>query len=243
MVWRGYSLYDCTSEFRLFWLQSKLSELSPPSAAAPASGWSFRFQPLPFSPATPEALRWAGQGLVDPHGAFPRDGLLLRHREALYLPCPSTPLLLRWKDGGCSRFPMDTEAGGAPLARPRCTLRLGGAVGEAGAVRPLLTADDPPVLMGWAGAGCAPGGAEGTLVRLEVLGGDEAAEGAAAQLLLPEGLGGGVLPLRLLGEGGGGGGARGRSRAAEQACTATKVLFQLLLRAGRQTTLDGLAGV
>lgn len=34
VCWRGYSLYDCTAEFRFFWLNSKLAEsgaCDPPS--------------------------------------------------------------------------------------------------------------------------------------------------------------------------------------------------------------------
>ena len=26
MCWKGYALYDCTAEFRLFWLRGKLEE-------------------------------------------------------------------------------------------------------------------------------------------------------------------------------------------------------------------------
>ena len=29
MCWKGYALYDCSAEFRLFWVQSKLAECMP----------------------------------------------------------------------------------------------------------------------------------------------------------------------------------------------------------------------
>ncbi len=29
MCWKGYNLYDCSAEFRLFWVQSKLAECTP----------------------------------------------------------------------------------------------------------------------------------------------------------------------------------------------------------------------
>lgn len=49
MCWRGYSLYDCTTEFRLFWAQSKLAESG--AAAAPV-----RLRPSPD--------RWTGSGAM-----------------------------------------------------------------------------------------------------------------------------------------------------------------------------------
>jgi hypothetical protein len=43
LAWRGYSLVDCTAEFRLYWLQSKLAEEasagSGAGSSAAAGGW------------------------------------------------------------------------------------------------------------------------------------------------------------------------------------------------------------
>lgn len=86
MCWKGYSLYHCSAEFRLFWVQSKLAESSATSAFAtsllgvgggsgvggsgstanggadgqPAATAAVRrFQPLPAYRCTPEGLAMA----------------------------------------------------------------------------------------------------------------------------------------------------------------------------------------
>lgn len=76
MCWKGYSLYDCTAEFRLFWVQSKLAESGATSAhltavfpgggarqaaqqqAQPAQQ-TRRFLPLPAYRASPGGLQMA----------------------------------------------------------------------------------------------------------------------------------------------------------------------------------------
>lgn len=79
--------------------------------------------------APPLALRvvalpvWAADaaGLCAAYGCggdgperFTRDGVGLAHREALYIGGggAASPLALVWKDGGCSRWAVDTDAGG-----------------------------------------------------------------------------------------------------------------------------------
>ncbi len=89
MCWKGYSLYHCSAEFRLFWVQGKLAESSATSAFAtslrgPSGGAGGgggggsggmanggadgqglptaavrRFQPLPAYRCTPEGLAMA----------------------------------------------------------------------------------------------------------------------------------------------------------------------------------------
>ncbi|CAI5492829.1 unnamed protein product [Closterium sp. Naga37s-1] len=46
MAWRGYSLYDCTAEFRLFWLQTHLPQCG--ACDPPSHFHRFRFAPVPF---------------------------------------------------------------------------------------------------------------------------------------------------------------------------------------------------
>ena len=69
MCWKGYSLYACSAEFRLFWVQSKLEESSATSAfatsvsggggEAPLAGQRRRFLPLPAYRCTPGGLHMA----------------------------------------------------------------------------------------------------------------------------------------------------------------------------------------
>ena len=119
MCWKGYSLYNCSTEFRLYWVHSKLAETdagAPPTAARPR-----RFLPLPALRATPAGLAAAHSGGVQQPGGgnFQRDGILLLHKEGQYSP-GQTPLALVWKDAACSRYFLDTDAAGGrhrpPLA-------------------------------------------------------------------------------------------------------------------------------
>ncbi|KAL4439876.1 hypothetical protein ABPG75_002877 [Micractinium tetrahymenae] len=163
MCWKGYSLYHCSAEFRLFWVQSKLAESGATSAFATSllgvssssggSGSSMgngsgvgqpaaapaavrRFQPLPAYRCTPEGLATAHSGPV----SFQRDGLLLLHKEGQYL-SGQTPLALLWKDAASSRYFIDTDLAGAPLAQQQIVLefRMDSTV---------ATHDDAPVVLG-----------------------------------------------------------------------------------------------
>ncbi|CAD5330798.1 unnamed protein product [Arabidopsis thaliana] len=46
VCWRGYSLYECTTEFMFFWLQSKLVETG--ACDPPSFYHKFRFSVVPF---------------------------------------------------------------------------------------------------------------------------------------------------------------------------------------------------
>ena len=112
LSWRGHRVTECTAEFRLFWLASKLAELP---AEAATRGLP-RFRALPYAPATPEAIRGAHSGAgLDAQV----DGLLFLHREAHYVP-GSTPLALLWKDAACSRYFIDTDKDGAIIFLISC---------------------------------------------------------------------------------------------------------------------------
>lgn len=66
MCWKGYALYDCSAEFRLFWVQSKLAECMP-GPGQEQQRYSFvpvpafncsqgESQPLDLSPSAPTVL-------------------------------------------------------------------------------------------------------------------------------------------------------------------------------------------
>ena len=52
MCWKGYSLYDCSTEFRLFWRESKLKE----DLEGVEGGWGscrYSFVPVPVHTCSP----------------------------------------------------------------------------------------------------------------------------------------------------------------------------------------------
>ncbi|CAG9461813.1 unnamed protein product [Pedinophyceae sp. YPF-701] len=126
VAWRGQSLGEADVDFRTFFVASRLAE-------CPALGPPFR--DLPAVACAPDAIRQAYEEPVD----FVRDGLMLTHRDSLYVPGP-TPLVLLWKDARCSRYVVDTDAEGRPAAEQEAVLRLR----EDGTV---ATEDDPPVVL------------------------------------------------------------------------------------------------
>lgn len=93
LLWKGQAMVDCTAEFRLFWLQARLSEAR---ASVSSSSNPCTFVPLDPHLCTTESLRAAYTG-----APFERDGLLFLHREGLY-ECGPSPLFLSWSDASCS---------------------------------------------------------------------------------------------------------------------------------------------
>uniref|UniRef100_V9KM21 Snurportin-1 n=1 Tax=Callorhinchus milii TaxID=7868 RepID=V9KM21_CALMI len=87
MCWRGHPVYDCQTDFRFFWLQSKLQEegekLSEIATVNP-----FRFVGLQSSPCAPEAI----YQILAADYPFEVDGLLFYHTQTHYTP-GSTPLV------------------------------------------------------------------------------------------------------------------------------------------------------
>ncbi|KAK9808700.1 hypothetical protein WJX72_002173 [[Myrmecia] bisecta] len=134
MCWKGYPLYDCAAEFRLFWLHSKLAETE---AAGPArEQHRYPFVPVPAFHCNPAGLTSAHSGPVD----FQRDGCYLLHKEGQYELGPS-PLALLWKDAACSSFLVDTDASGVVPQYQQLVL-------EYRMDRTVATSDDPPVVLG-----------------------------------------------------------------------------------------------
>ncbi|XP_041034096.1 snurportin-1 [Carcharodon carcharias] len=87
MCWRGHPVYDCQTEFRFFWLQSKLQEEGEKLAEI-ASRNPFKFVGMSHLPCTPEAIC---QTLAANY-PFEVDGLLFYHKQTHYTP-GSTPLV------------------------------------------------------------------------------------------------------------------------------------------------------
>jgi hypothetical protein len=106
MCWRGCLYYDCPTDFRFFWLHTKMQEEhSSISAGAGGGDQGFAVTPLPYYAASPEAV----SGLVANAGQYPFsiDGLLFYNLAAHYTVGPS-PLHLVWKDAACSSYLLDT---------------------------------------------------------------------------------------------------------------------------------------
>ncbi len=126
MVWEDYSLVDCDFEFRRFWLAQRLSAERPPAPAGAISedgsgdSATFHVAATPVEKAAPETL---ARAYADPF-AYEKDGLILIHKEALYIQGEQTPLCLQWKDAQCSRYPIDTDADGNVLEKQSVVLQL-----------------------------------------------------------------------------------------------------------------------
>ncbi|CAK9229180.1 unnamed protein product [Sphagnum troendelagicum] len=134
MCWRGYSLYDCSAEFRFFWMTTKLAEtgaLNPPTAHH-----RYRFSVVPVFECNTASLQAVYTGSV----AFVRDGLLFVNRHAHYQ-MGLTPLVLLWKDAECSLYLFDTDSQGNVPAHQQVVLELC----SDGTV---VTSDQPPTVLG-----------------------------------------------------------------------------------------------
>ncbi|NWI90193.1 SPN1 protein, partial [Pitta sordida] len=86
MCWRGHPVYDCQTDFRFFWLSSKLQEeegLGEKSRINP-----YKFVGLQNFPCSSDSLR----ELLATDFPFEVDGLLFYHRQTHYTP-GSTPLV------------------------------------------------------------------------------------------------------------------------------------------------------
>jgi len=118
MTWKGQLLYDCTAEFRLFWIRSKISELLSEDSG---DCGDFQFRALPVFDASVDGIRRAYQGEL----SYRRDGLLFLHKRGTYATGPS-PLALVWKDGVCSPYFIDTKSDGTRSSRQNVNLRLNG---------------------------------------------------------------------------------------------------------------------
>ncbi|KAK6261931.1 hypothetical protein QUC31_007747 [Theobroma cacao] len=135
VCWNGYSLYDCTSEFRFFWLNSKIEESG--ACNPPSYYHKFRFSTVPVYTCDQNGLYAAYTGVVP----YVKDGLLFYNKHAHYQ-TGNTPLVLVWKDENCSQYVIDTDSKGEIPSQQQVVLELQ----DNGK---LVTSDDPPVLFGY----------------------------------------------------------------------------------------------
>ncbi|MCL7046792.1 hypothetical protein MKW94_005858 [Papaver nudicaule] len=132
VCWRGYSLYDCTAEFRFFWLNSKLAETG--ACNPPSMYHKYKFSVVPIYDCDQMGLQTAYLGTVP----YVKDGLSFYNKHAHYQ-TGNTPLALVWKDGNCSQYVIDTDSKGQVPPHQQVVLVLN----EDGS---LTTSDDPPVV-------------------------------------------------------------------------------------------------
>uniref|UniRef100_A0A1A8L2U6 Snurportin-1 n=1 Tax=Nothobranchius pienaari TaxID=704102 RepID=A0A1A8L2U6_9TELE len=86
MCWRGHPVYDCPTEFRFYWLQSKVQETDGLSEVAKRN--PFRFVSLQSLDCSCASIQKA----LAAEYSFSVDGLLFYHRQTHYTP-GSTPLV------------------------------------------------------------------------------------------------------------------------------------------------------
>ncbi|RAL53467.1 unnamed protein product [Cuscuta campestris] len=132
--WAGFSLYECTAEFRFYWLNTKLAETG--ACDAPSTYHRYRFSSVLVYNCDQEGLHSAYTGPVP----YAKDGLLFINKQAHYQ-TGNTPLALVWKDEKCSQYVIDTDNKGEIPTEQQVVLELldGGK---------LATSDDPPVIFG-----------------------------------------------------------------------------------------------
>ncbi|KAJ4798299.1 Snurportin-1 [Rhynchospora pubera] len=134
VCWRGYSLYDCTAEFRFFWLNSKLSETG--ASDPPSQYHRYRFNVVQIYECNLAGLQASYSGQVP----YVKDGLLFFNKHAHYQ-AGNTPLALVWKDNVCSQYVLDTDSKGQIPSQQQVVLELQNDGN-------LTTSDDPPVALG-----------------------------------------------------------------------------------------------
>ena len=74
LCWRGYSLYDCTAEFRYFWMNSKLAETG--ACDPPSRFHKYRFSLVSVHGCDQNGLHAAYAGAVP----YVKDGLLFYNK-------------------------------------------------------------------------------------------------------------------------------------------------------------------
>ncbi|KAL6536591.1 hypothetical protein OROGR_013163 [Orobanche gracilis] len=134
VCWAGMSLYECTAEFRFFWLNSKLVESG--ACNDTSTYHRYRFRTICIYSCDREGLEAAYTGSVP----YVKDGLLFYNKHAHYQ-LGNTPLVLVWKDENCSQFVLDTDGKGEIPYQQQVVLELL----DDGR---LTTSDDPHVIFG-----------------------------------------------------------------------------------------------
>ncbi|KAG8539633.1 hypothetical protein GDO81_020609 [Engystomops pustulosus] len=86
MCWRGHPVYDCQTDFRFYWLESKLEEEEGLSIISKTN--SFKFVGLQNFPCSLDSI----QSVLTQTYSYKVDGLLFYHMHTHYTP-GSTPLV------------------------------------------------------------------------------------------------------------------------------------------------------
>lgn len=129
MSWKDYLFYDCSAEFRFYWLRNKMEELiidnsSINSFPGNTGGHSslngeHPLRTIPYFDSTVEGLQSAYSLCnIDPtpsSGSYIADGLLFYHKEGRY-ELGLTPLVILWKDQHSTRYFSTGEESGERLA-------------------------------------------------------------------------------------------------------------------------------
>lgn len=134
VCWAGISFYECTAEFRFFWLNNKILETG--ACDAPSRYHKYKFSLIPLYNCDQEGLHIAYTGAVP----YVKDGLLFCNKHAHYQ-TGNTPLALVWKDENCSQYVIDTDSKGMVPHQQQVVLELQ----DDGK---LTTSDDPPIVLG-----------------------------------------------------------------------------------------------
>ena len=114
LCWHGRVLLDCTASLRHYWLESRMEErrlddkatraLYASSSSCEDGKAELQLATLPWTHADASGVQLALERA--------QDGLVFVHVESRYEPGMRTPLVLRWKDEGCSPYAKDTDADG-----------------------------------------------------------------------------------------------------------------------------------
>jgi hypothetical protein len=105
LMWKGQCLTDTTSEFRMYWMQTKLSECSQQLFRLVEGRNEYAVQWVPYFDCTPANLYAV---YANENGACPYvpDGFVFYHKFGHYQQ-GLTPLVLVWKDANCSEYAQD----------------------------------------------------------------------------------------------------------------------------------------
>ncbi|CAM9441530.1 unnamed protein product [Discosporangium mesarthrocarpum] len=98
MAWKGYPLYNCSAEFRLFWVRTKLQEATGHLGTVGA-GNDHRIVAISHLECDLDGLRHAYSSPCP----YIRDGLIFVLKQGYYQLGPS-PLVLLWKDTSTTRY-------------------------------------------------------------------------------------------------------------------------------------------
>lgn len=151
MMWNGKDMYDCSAEFRFFWLQSTLNDVLSMYDEGDdiISTYPVDFRVLPYFEADREGILNACDAEAC-NLSVNLDGLLFYLREGPYM-LGVTPLILIWKDGATSYHFIETVPEPPPENVPvedlPLVVSLCGRKTEHDTIE-LMTSDNPPMSLG-----------------------------------------------------------------------------------------------